>query len=398
MKTGTTFIQKVLVENQRVLADDGYLFPGETWVAQIRAAQEVADAAPDDPVIRAEARGAWSALAQQMLAHDGVGSIVSMEILSHADRRGAATAVSSLRPADVHVILTVRDATATIPAQWQTAIRNGRTFTWPEFMRRVRRAGGLRARPARLSDPVAVMFRRVQDTRRMVEAWGRQVPPERLHVVTVPPSGGDPTLLWQRFADVIGIDPGMGAATSRANESLGLASTELLRRVNQELGPVRPSDYNATVREHLATRILSTRSSEETRPRLDTPTYDFALRWNRRARRAVISAGAQVAGDLEDLPTSGTPRGEGAVDDDQPPPAQHEVLAAAELALDEMRKLVERRARRAAKRTIDIGDLQVDAPHRLESGDASADAVSAAAAQVADACRTAIELRRRLRS
>ena len=395
MKTGTTFIQKVLVDNKEQLADAGYLFPGETWVDQVRAAQDVADAVPDDPTIRERARGAWESLAGQMLAHDGAGSIVSMEFLSHAGPAGARAAVTSLHPAEVHVVLTVRDAASTIPAQWQTSVRNGSTVTWSDFRRRVRRAGGLRARGVPGADRVAVMFRRVQDTDRILDAWGPQVAPSRLHVVTVPPSSGDPTLLWRRFAGVIGIDPGLGELTERANESLGYASTELMRRVNASLGPVLPSEYNPTLREHLAMRILSARSGREGRPRLDGPTYDFALRWNQRARDAIVSTGAQLAGDLEDLPVERTTRGQELVDDSAPTPSADELLAAADDALQGMQKLVDRRARRVAKRGIGTEDLVI----RLDTGLVdSSDPLAAAVERVAESCRVAIELRRRLRA
>ena len=56
--------------------------------------------------------------------------------------------MSSLGSAEVHVVITVRDAAATIPAQWQTAVRNGSTLRWEDFRRGVRRAGGRRAGPA----------------------------------------------------------------------------------------------------------------------------------------------------------------------------------------------------------------------------------------------------------
>jgi hypothetical protein len=397
MKTGTTFIQKVLVDNEPQLAGAGYLFPGETWVDQVRAAQDVADAVPNDPVIREGTRGAWQSLATRMLEHDGAGSIVSMEFLSHAGPEGARAAVTSLHPADVHVVLTVRDASSTIPAQWQTAVRNGNTVPWPDFRRRVRRAGGLRARRVPGADRVAVLYRRTQDTERILGAWGPQVPASRLHVVTVPPSGGDPTLLWRRFAGVIGIDPGLGELTERANESLGYASTELMRRVNVALGPVLPSQYNPTLREHLAMRILSARSSKEGRPLLDGRTYDFALRWNQRARDAIVSTGAQLAGDLDDLPVDATARRDKLVDDQAPEPSPSELLAAAEDALAGMTKLIDRRARRASKRGIGTDDLDLRLDRGLV-GAGSADPVAAAVERVTESCRVAIELRRRLRA
>jgi hypothetical protein len=396
MKTGTTFLQRILVQNKETLAAHGFLFPGDSWKAQIRGAQEIVRAIPKDPVLRAEAQGAWQPLADDMLRHRGVASVVSMEFLSHGSPQGAQAAVQSLAPAEVHVILTVRDATAMIPAQWQTAVRSGRTDSWPDFSKRIRRAGGPRTRMGLFSDQTAVRFRRFQDVTRMLDAWGQQVPPERLHVVTVPTSSKDPRLLWERFAGVIGLDPDLCSTPDRANESLGYASAELLRRVNVALGDVPLSEYNATVREQLAGQVLAPRSAQEARPRLDRRTFDFGLGWNLRTRAAIDSSGAQVTGDLDDLPTSASERHRSAVDDAQQPPTDRELLDAAADAVEGMRALVERRARRAAKRGLDVEPASAGAAPTGPRG-RSDDPVAAAVAHVADLCREAMELRRRNR-
>lgn len=397
MKTGTTYLQRVLVDHQQQLAAAGYLFPGDSWVSQIRAAQDLAEAVPEDPVLESQSHGAWDSLVAQMMRHDGAGSIVSMEFLSHADPSAAGRAVSSVQPAPVHVILTVRDATAIIPAQWQTAIRNGRVTTWPDFRAGTRKAAGLRTRREWFADPSAHLFRRVQDVARMLDAWGWHVPSERIHVVTVPPSGSDPTLLWTRFAAVVGLDPGMGAETDRVNESLGYASAELLRRVNVALGPVPVSDYNAIVRGRLAGRVLSARSEQETRPLLDRRTYEFALRWNQRTREAVRRSGAHLVGDLQDLPVVPAPHHDGAVDDAQAPPSEPELLAAAEFAVERMRAVVIRRVRRAVGRGIQLaGPSTGGAVRGPRSG--AGDPVAAAVDEIAELCRTAIDLRRRARA
>jgi len=399
MKTGTTFLQNLLIENKDALASAGYLFPGHTWVRQIRAAQDLLGATHGDPVIQSEARGAWEAIAQQMLEHKGTASVLSMEFLSYARSRQARRAVTSLASAEVHVILTARDTTATIPSQWQTTVRSGKTINWPDFMQGTRKAAGFRARRGPLSDPAALKFQRSQDIARMLEVWGRYLPPERLHVVTVPTEPANPKLLWERFAAVIGLDPDLSSNASHANESLGYTSTELLRRVNLELGPVPPTDYNATVRKHLARGVLATRSGNEVRPLLDRETCAFGLAWNGRTRQGVIDSGALLAGDLRDLPTTMTAAQERVTDDEQPPPTQADLLEVAEVAADAMRMLVDSRARRARKRGVDLEEVRRDRPSKARgSGAGGDDPVSSSAAEIADLCRHAIELRRRIRA
>src|SRR5688572_23545665 len=99
-KTGTTYLQNLIVANKEHLAAAGYFFPGDTWVRQVRAVQDVIDGTRGDPRVATEAQGAWAALAREVLDHTGTASIISMEFLSFADARRAKRAVTSLRPAE----------------------------------------------------------------------------------------------------------------------------------------------------------------------------------------------------------------------------------------------------------------------------------------------------------
>lgn len=400
MKTGTTFLQSVMLRNKEHLAAAGYLFPGDTWAQQVRAVQDITDGTGGDPKVQAEAAGAWDAMAAQMLDHPGHASILSMEFLSFAREKHVKRVVTSLGAAEVHVVLTVRDTTDTIPAQWQTRVHNGSTMSWPEFMAGVRKAAGPAGSLGRFSTKAALSaFKRAQDIGNILGAWGRHVPPERLHVVTVPPSGSERGLLWERFAGVLDLDPGVcSEPPARANESLGYASTELLRRVNEEVGRLRPSDYTPTLKEYLALGVLSQRSREESRARIDRATCEFGLAWNERVRKAIVGAGAVLAGDLEDLPTTFSESHVRNVDDAQVPPTDGEILSAAGTAVEAMHRLVVRRARRLRKRGAAV-DLDVDGVSAAaDAWSASDDPVAAAVGDIAELARTAVDLRRRLRA
>ncbi len=397
MKTGTTYLQRVLKQNKPALESEGFLFPGDTWKFQVRAAEDVLNAIPEDAVIERQARGAWSELAGQVLNHGGAASVVSMEFLSHAWPDRARAALAALEPAEVHVVLGVRDAARIIPAQWQTSVRSSKTHGWDEFRTSVRRARGLRAKMTRFSDPTAVRFRRNQDIDRMLKVWGPLVPTGHLHVVTVPPSGGDPTQLWRRFAAVTGLDPELGGSVDRVNESLGYASTELIRRVNLRLGEVPPVDYNDTIRHKLSTNILTPHSGEESPALLDSATLDFALRWNARTRDAIAAAGVPVEGDLDDLPTSATERHLAQVDDDQQPPSTEELVAAAEVAVVGLKELVEQRARRVRRKGVDISALAREADGIAPGWSSASDPAAQATIDVARLCEIAMEIRRQRR-
>lgn len=387
MKTGTTFLQSLMSANRDQLAAAGFLLPGRTWGHQVRAAEDLLGL----PV--KGGRPTWDDIATEMLGHRGRASVYSMEFLGFADRAQARRAVRSLAGADVHVVVTVRDAAATVPAQWQTAVHNGDTMTWADFEAGVRKAMRLPAGWGRLWREESVRhFSRRQDIGRMVRVWSRGVGPDRVHVVTVPPPGVDRMLLWRRFAGVVGIDPAVcSTPPKRVNESLGYASTELLRRVNEHLRDLPQRDYEDTVKEHLALRVLSARAESEERARLDPVTYQAALAWNARTRAAVVRAGVDVVGDLSDLPVDPSPETLATLRNAQRSPTQQELLDAAREGVTGMRALVGRRRRRLRRRTgvADAGSRLRVRPRRWTG---SADPVDAAAVDLARLCRVAVDL------
>lgn len=397
MKTGTTFIQNLISENRKSLAEAGYFFPGASWAQQTLATRDILGLT-GDPRVKAKASGLWQRLSSKMLAYEGRASIFSMEFLSFTDLEGARRVVRSLEGAEVHVILTVRDTTGALPAQWQSNARNGGKVSWPEFVR-----GAMRAvrRGERAGGAGGRVFTRAQDIPRILKVWGSLVPPERLHVITVPRTGSDRMLLWQRFATVIGVDPRVcSLPTTRTNSSLGQASADLMRRVNVRLGRVSHSDYAPTMKNVLAIKVLSQRAADEQRAKLDLATRRFAADWNKKVRKAVVKSGAHLVGDLEELPVK-VPREfrrdrKAALVDPDPTA----ILDAAAEARVGMVKLVRRRVRRLAKFGVEVEPVHVgfsDLPSGPKRWDGFEDPVEAAVDEVTALVRRAIELHDRLR-
>jgi hypothetical protein len=324
---------------------------------------------------------------------------MSMEFLSFAEAAVAKRIVTSLQPADVHVVLTVRDTQATIPAHWQTNIHNGSRVSWPDFMRGVRKATQWQGRLGRFApDRATRAFRRVHHIPRMLQTWAPLVPPDRLHVVTVPLPGAHHSLLWERFAGAVDIDPGECIEPPRqSNPSLGYPSAELLRRVNLELGRLKRTDYNPTLNAFLATQVLTGR--DEPRARTDLATREFAVGWNARVREAIVSSGAQLTGTLDDLPTelaAASPDAQDSVVE----PTEQDVLAAGAAALEALQQLVHRRAQRLRRRGLEAPvppASQRSGSVRPDRWTSEPDPVGAAAKEIAGVARTAIELHRRLR-
>ncbi|HEU4512069.1 MAG TPA: hypothetical protein VFR87_03090 [Nocardioidaceae bacterium] len=392
MKTGTTYLQQVMIRNKDVLASHGLLFPGESWSDQVRAAHDLVGHHRERGV-RQRAAGAWDAVTAEMLAWDGAASVLSVEFLSFAGPRVAQRAVESLAGAEVHVVLTVRDTAEVLPGLWQTHCANGGTASWPGFARSARFGAGI----GPLSQPLgqgARLFRRALDVPRMLDVWAPVVPAQRLHVVTVPRPGAPRELLWERFASVLGVDPAVATRPAAGhNPSLGYASADLMRRLNSELGRLPRHRYNPTLKHYLAERVLAERRTVEARAELDAASAEFTARWNRRVRTALEASTAHLVGDLEDLPVTEPETPAGPIVE----PTQADLLDAAEAAAEGLDRLVRRRARRLERRGEDVSDVAVPADGgRRSRWETSGGPVTAAVDDLAELTRAAVTLHERL--
>ena len=297
MKTGTTYVQNLLQSNRRVLRQQGWLVPRQAQPV-VRGVREVLGLT-DDGRDGLEATPTWDLLTDRVRSWPGVGSVISMEFLSYARREAATRVIKGLTGTDVHVVLTVRDAAGALPSQWQSLSRNGGVTSWPEFACELRTA----SRPRRT--PAARAFARTQDIPRMLRVWSGLVPPDRLTVVTVPPSSAPRDLLWRRFLSVAGIDADATSPDSSAfeNPRLGYGSCELLCRLNAAgLREVKPSAYRKVVRYISAEHLLGLRDAES-RPRLDAATAEFAAGLNQKTRK-MVERHAQLVGSLDELPVA----------------------------------------------------------------------------------------------
>jgi hypothetical protein len=111
----------------------GVLYPGEaSWLEQVEAVRDAIGVG--GPERRPVQVGAWHELTQQLLGWSGPVAIVSMELLSFAGRSKVGEIVESLRPAEVHAVITARDLARVIPSAWQESTQNRQTWTWPDYL------------------------------------------------------------------------------------------------------------------------------------------------------------------------------------------------------------------------------------------------------------------------
>ena len=296
-KTGTTFLQQVMWSNRAELAAQGVVLPGHHPQDHFRASQDLRgiEKLPTDPA--GSWTGEWEILATQA-QQAGKASVISHELFCAADSAQAGRAVRSLARAQVHVVLTVRDVATLLPAEWQETVKHRNTRSWEDWLRDVIDRESVDA------DRRQWWFWRVHDTMAILRLWAGQVPPERIHVIPTPSRGSAGGLLWERFATVLGIDPGSAdLSRARPNASLGMAEIEFLRRLNQAL-PGRDTVpdwfYMWNVKEAVAHRALADRPRGG---RLILPADRDA--WAKEQSETLIAglreSGYHIAGDLDDL-------------------------------------------------------------------------------------------------
>ena len=292
-KSGTTYIQRVLATHKEALAStEQLLFPGRTWGLQVNATRDVRRMSRGGE----QAAGSWKRLVDEVHAWPG-DAVVSMEWLCAADAEQVERIVGDLRPSRVRVVFTVRDIARTLPSAWQETVKNRKTWTWEEFL------AGVTAEDPRAND-AGNRFWPKQDMAAMLDTWGTQVPREDLVVVTVPPAGSPSELLWERFADVLGIPArDYGTALPRHNESLGVESTEVVRRLNEvSRGAGFGKEAHTRLVKHVVARgILSARRSQESRLALPPEQHEWAREASREQAEVIAGRGVTVVGDLEDL-------------------------------------------------------------------------------------------------
>ncbi len=291
-KTGTSFVQDILFTNRAALRERGILYAADRHDAHFLAALDLMELPWGG--LEHEAAGAWDRLAAEVREWPET-AIISHEIFGTASRVQVARAMESLGGGDteIHVVFSARDLVRQIPAEWQENVKHRRTKTYGRFLENLQE-------PERSAE-VAQWFWGVQEVPDVLDRWGESLPREHVHLVTVPRPGARPTLLWERFASVFGIDPTEFAPAGKANASLGVPESTMVRRLNMRLNDTLPNHhYRTFVRELIVHRNLSGRDGS---PRLSLP--EDAYRWASALARSWVSEialrGYDVVGTLDDL-------------------------------------------------------------------------------------------------
>lgn len=291
-KTGTSYLQGVMRGNRAVLARQGLDLVPETRREAFDLMLLVRDRYNPERD-RAAVGGALDRFAANLDRAPGPRALLSQESLAASRRAQIRRLVAACGDREVHVVLTVRDLARQVPSSWQQELKSGRTPTYERWLERLQEGErkGRGGHPWIQLDAPAVLAR-----------WSQLVPPDRIHVVTVPPPGSPPTLLLERYCRVLGVRADELVPGPRAsNTSLGREQAELLRLVNRGLPDEvrRRQVYGDVGKRWLASQVLAVQEGsrilapERLRPWCERVADEQVT--------ALAAAGYHVEGDLADL-------------------------------------------------------------------------------------------------
>ncbi|HET9859552.1 MAG TPA: hypothetical protein VFQ19_07235 [Nocardioidaceae bacterium] len=288
-KTGTTYLQDRLALNRSALAEHGIHYPALSArdVDHFRPALDLMGADWGGPSGHAD--GQWDALVKKVRRLDGT-VIISHEILSAAPADKVARAMRDLEDSEVHVVYSSRDLARQIPATWQESIKQRRRWSYSRYLKK------LQAQPD-------AFFWRSQGLPGVLGRWSAGLPPEQVHVVTVPPAGASQDLLFHRLCKVFGIDPEWApAASERDNPSMGVAETAVVRQLNRRLHRSElTSDEHAALVKNLLVHDTLARRPDPNRATLPPRLYPWANRVAEEWVEWIEGSGIDVVGDVEEL-------------------------------------------------------------------------------------------------
>lgn len=310
LKTGTTYLQSLLYANRASFLAQNITIVGDQ-ASHYRVANELMR--KKSLRTREVPQGAWKRTRSAALRAPG-DVVMSCERYSLFKVEHARRMLDDLADREVHVVLTLRNLVAVLPARWQEGIKNGSPATWAEVQNRI------------VEDPSQV--RRMTRALSTLETWAAALPVEQVHVVTVPPPDAPRTLLFERFCEALGADPARleTLEATRANPSMDLVTTEVIRRANAQdrvrlSGPAQQSELKTFL-----ARELTTQNRYRAEP--TAAVLEVAQSETQALVRRIRTGGFQVIGDLDDLTASPSSAGGNGAE-----PGTDEILDAAAVAV-----------------------------------------------------------------
>lgn len=288
-KTGTTFLQRVVWANRDLLAERGVYLPGNRPMDHFRAGFDLRGVAGQNPI--ADLTGRWEELTRQVASSECPSALVSDERLAACTEGEVRKAVQSLQPAQVKVVYSVRAPVDVLSSAWQEAVKSGSAQTFERWFTPVQEH--------RRDNPI--WFWQTHDVADVIGRWTSVIDPSAFHILTCPPPGAAKSVLWERFASVLDLEPGGVDLDVRPNYSLGTQEVEFLRRLNREVPADYPIRYARRItRDMLGNRILALREDKE-KIRLPQHALEWAEEYTDEVIATLNASPCPIVGEAEDL-------------------------------------------------------------------------------------------------
>jgi hypothetical protein len=290
-KTGTTYLQERLRINRTTLAEHDVHYPVGLLHDMFGPALDLLDESWGGQ--REQFRGEWDNLVGRVRRSKGT-ALVTHEILAGAPSSQVARAMQDFAGTEVHVVYSARDLARQIPAEWQESVKHRNKKQFKRYLNQVMNADRLNP---------SLWFWRAQGLPDVLGRWSAGLPPERVHLVTVPQRGAPRDELWLRYCRAFSIDPAFAPADDvRSNPSLGIDETAMLRYLNRRLrrAGLDSAAYRTIVRQTLVHDTLAQRKRMRPvtlPPRVRDWAEEVAQEWV----EWVQGSGIDVLGDVEDL-------------------------------------------------------------------------------------------------
>lgn len=290
-KSGSTYLQRLLWRNQRILATDGVILPGKGQNAHFHAGWDVREAPQSAMHPQESWKGAFERLVADLETTTASRAVITDERLCAATADQVARVMRRLAAFDVHVVYCVRDFAGLLGSAWQQWVKHGSKQTFHTWLDRTREH--------RATD----WFWQAHDVDSVLRRWS---PGERrkIHVITLPGPESPQEELWSRLRSVIGWSCDTNTELPPANTSLGFLEATLLSHIQGRI----PTDAPAARRRLITHRFVADNvlASMANAVPILVPEHhrDWVEEESERRITTLRESGVQIVGDMDDLRSS----------------------------------------------------------------------------------------------
>ena len=244
-KTGSTYLQELLWANREVLRSNGVFLPGSRQRSHHHVARDIRGQQHSPTQPQDDWAGAFEAMMLEIERADAPTSVISSELLARTPTDRIRRVFDRCEGFEVHVVYGIRDLARQVTSVWQQGVRHSNPRRLHDWLTEVR---------AR-SDEVG--FWGTHDAITVLSRWAPS-DPSRMHVFTMPESGGD-TEFVDRFRRAIGWECEIDTDLERTNESLGFLEATLLSQIQEKIPPMHWGRREEITRAFIARRVLAGR-------------------------------------------------------------------------------------------------------------------------------------------